>query len=105
MTWINLFVRAFGERMSRVMRYFQVKNIKGTRVAGLALLFVSLSVGLVTTGCRALPFSMQHSDVSLKIEKGKALFNDISLGTNKKKCNTCHLDGSGLGKADRKSVV
>ncbi len=30
------------------------------------------------------------------IEKGKALFNDTSLGTNGKSCNTCHPDGSGI---------
>ncbi len=30
------------------------------------------------------------------IEKGKVLFNDTSLGTNGKSCNTCHPDGSGI---------
>ncbi|RME66999.1 MAG: hypothetical protein D6778_03880, partial [Nitrospirae bacterium] len=28
------------------------------------------------------------------VEKGKALFNDPSLGTNGKTCNYCHPDGA-----------
>jgi mono/diheme cytochrome c family protein len=30
------------------------------------------------------------------IEKGKALFNDIGLGTTGSSCNTCHMNGKGL---------
>lgn len=30
------------------------------------------------------------------VKKGKALFNDISLGTNGKSCNTCHSGGGNI---------
>ena len=39
--------------------------------------------------------------------KGKALFNDTTLGNNtsEQSCNSCHPDGKGLGKAgDRKDL-
>ncbi len=36
------------------------------------------------------------------VEKGKALFNDTSLGTNGKSCGSCHPGGGGLEKAGGK---
>ncbi len=37
------------------------------------------------------------------IEKGKALFNDLKLGTTGKSCNTCHPDGKNIQQAGTKS--
>jgi cytochrome c peroxidase len=36
---------------------------------------------------------MQHEP---SVEKGKALFNDTTLGTSGKSCGSCHPDGKGL---------
>ena len=36
------------------------------------------------------------------IEKGKALFNDVLLGTTGSSCNTCHMNGRGLEAAATK---
>jgi cytochrome c len=33
------------------------------------------------------------------IEQGRELFNSVNLGTNGKRCASCHPDGRGLGKA------
>lgn len=39
-------------------------------------------------------------------EKGKALFNDINLGTNGKSCNSCHADGKDIdGSKDTYSIL
>lgn len=40
------------------------------------------------------------------VEKGKALFNDPTLGggTSGKSCNSCHPDGKGLEKSGKKKT-
>lgn len=43
--------------------------------------------------------AMQHE---ASVEKGKALFNDIKLGTSGDSCNSCHPDGKGMEKAGMK---
>lgn len=50
---------------------------------------------LVVSLCAAQAFAAQRGSVEL----GKKLFNDPSLGTTGKSCNTCHTDGKNLSKA------
>jgi len=38
-------------------------------------------------------------------EKGKALFNDVKLGTSGKTCNSCHNEGKGLDKSGEKKEM
>ena len=45
-------------------------------------------------------FAMQREP---SVEKGKALFNDVKLGTSGKTCNTCHPGGKGLEQAGGKA--
>ncbi len=55
------------------------------------LFFLLLTVSL----CASSAFAVQGGSVEL----GKKLFNDPSLGTTGKSCNTCHTDGKNLSKA------
>lgn len=59
------------------------------------LQMVVLVALLVVTGGGVA--SAMHHEPSLA--KGKALFNDVQLGSSGKTCNTCHPDGRGLEKA------
>ena len=59
------------------------------------LLFPLIALSLIAS------FAFAAGDV----EKGKALFNDPTLGTNGSTCGTCHPGGKGLeksGAADKK---
>ena len=53
----------------------------------IVVLAFSLGVGVVGAAEQA------------SLEKGKALFNNVNLGTVGKSCNSCHADGKGLEKA------
>ena len=48
----------------------------------------------------SIAFALQNE---ASMEKGKALFNDPTLGTSGKACSACHADGKGLEKAAAKS--
>ncbi len=50
---------------------------------------------LVVSLCASGAFAVQ----GVSLELGKKLFNDPSLGTTGKSCNTCHTDGKNLSKA------
>jgi mono/diheme cytochrome c family protein len=52
---------------------------------------------LLSTVVLGLIFSLAYA--AGNVEKGKALFNDSSLGTNGSNCGTCHPGGQGLEKA------
>ncbi len=56
-----------------------------------ALFFFLLVVSLCTGGA----FAAQ----GVSLELGEKLFNDPSLGTTGKSCNTCHTDGKNLSRA------
>ncbi len=62
---------------------------------------VTLVALLVLAGSGVVS-AMQHE---ASVEKGKALFNDIKLGTSGKSCNSCHPDGKGLEKAGMKKEL
>jgi cytochrome c peroxidase len=55
------------------------------------MFFIVLGVALVV--------SIVYAAQEVSVDKGKALFNDPSLGTNGKTCNTCHPNGKGLEKS------
>jgi cytochrome c peroxidase len=57
---------------------------------------------LVLAAGGGLAFAMQHE---ASVDKGRALFNDVKLGTTGKSCNDCHPDGKGLDKAGAKSAL
>lgn len=59
-----------------------------------AFLFAVLS--LLVSSVVTLAFGAQHT---ASADRGKALFNDPSLGTSGKTCNDCHPGGRGLEKA------
>ena len=48
------------------------------------------------------PAGEEVAMVSPEVAAGKALFNDASLGTSGKTCNSCHADGEGLAGAAAK---
>ena len=50
-----------------------------------------------------LAFAVGIADAG-NVDKGKALFNDPSLGTNGKSCATCHPGGGGVEKAGNKKT-
>ena len=45
--------------------------------------------------CLVLSFAASTA-YSGDVKKGEAIFNDSSLGTNGKSCNSCHPDGKGI---------
>jgi cytochrome c peroxidase len=55
------------------------------------LFFFLLAVSFSFSGA----FAVQR----VSLELGKKLFNDTTLGTTGKSCNTCHTDGKDLSKA------
>lgn len=59
--------------------------MKGSRILCFALCIVVAGAGMA--------FAMQHE---ASVEKGKALFNDTSLGTAGNSCGSCHPAGKGL---------
>jgi cytochrome c len=63
--------------------------MKTVRLTTLFLLIFVFAIGIAYAG---------------NIEKGKALFNSIELGTNGKSCATCHPDARGVEKAGSKKT-
>jgi len=59
-------------------------------LAGLAILIFSLSFS--QTGEKEAKVDPKV-ELAKSVERGKALFNDKSLGTNGMTCNTCHPEG------------
>ncbi len=55
------------------------------------LIFFLLAASLSVSGALAVQ--------GVSLELGKRLFNDTTLGTTGKSCNTCHTDGKDLSKA------
>lgn len=48
---------------------------------------------------------MANAVFAENLEKGRLLFNDTSLGTNGKSCNSCHLGGKGINSNKERYVI
>lgn len=57
-------------------------------------------LGVMTVVGVGVAGAMSHEPSA---EKGKALFNDVKLGTSGQSCNSCHPDGQGMAKAATKA--
>ena len=66
--------------------------MKKMKLVVLVSLLVFVGVGVAA--------AMSHEPTA---EKGKALFNDVKLGTSGQSCNSCHPDGQGMAKSAAKA--